>query len=343
MSEQRQNGAVTIFDVAAKAGVSYSTVSRVANGYQFVKPATRRKVEAAMKELGYVANLKARSLAGGRSQMIGLLVYDFQSSYLVEIVRGIDSEMADLDYDMMLSTTHHRKRKESMHVKKLTQGMVDGLLIVLPTNLEGYVDDLTRQNVPYVLIDYTGSQWPNANTVQATNHKGMYEATTYLIQLGHRRIGFITGMMQVGSSVERLAGFRQAMDDHQLPINPNWLIGGDFMEPSGYLGAKQLLQQSPRPTAIVCSNDVMAFGAIRAIHEVGLRVPHDISVLGFDDLPESSYFRPKLTTVRQPLQEMGRVATRILVQSIEKPGASSSQIELPTELIARESSAPPPA
>ncbi len=295
-----------------------------------------------MKELGYVANLKARSLAGGRSQMIGLLVYNFQSSYLVEIVRGIDSEMGELDYDMMLSTTHQRKHKESEHVRKLTQGMVDGLLIVLPSNLEAYIEDLNSQNVPYVLIDYAGEQMAHANTVRATNQKGVQEATTYLIQLGHRQIGFITGQLAVGSSVERLAGFRQALREHNIPQDPTMQVIGDFMEPSGYLGAQQLLAHPTPPTAIVCSNDVMAFGAIRAIQEMGLRVPQDVSIIGFDDVPESRTFRPKLTTVRQPLQEMGRVATRILVQMIEKSSSAPNQIALPTELIIRESTAPPP-
>ncbi len=340
IKEDKKKGAVTIFDVAEAAGVSYSTVSRVANGYQFVKPTTRKKVETAMKQLGYVANLKARSLAGGRSQLIGLLVYDFQSSYLVEIVRGIDDEMSQLDYDMMLSTTHHRKQKESAHVQKLAQGMVDGLLIVLPSNLEAYVEDLSRQNLPFVLIDYTGNETETINTVRASNRKGVYDATSYLIQLGHREIGFITGAMEVGCSAERLQGYQDALHDHGLVARPDWLLAGDFLEMSGYLAGKRFASMTERPTAIVSSNDVMALGAITALQEMGLRVPDDMSIIGFDDVPEASYFRPKLTTVRQPLQEMGRIAARMLVQMIKNPDEPAAQLELPTELIVRESVRP---
>lgn len=337
---KQKSGVVTIFDVAEAAGVSYSTVSRVANGYQFVKPATREKVEAAMAELGYVANLKARSLAGGRSQLYGLLVYDFQTSYLIEIVRGIDDEMAKLEYEMILSTTHHHKQKESQHVQKLSQGMVDGLLIVLPNNLNAYVEDLNKQNVPFVLIDPI-DKMERINSVQTTNYQGMYDATSYLIELGHQKIGFITGQMETILAVERLEGFKSALNDNNLTPHPDWIIAGDFQQESGYTAGKQLLSGKTRPTAVLSSNDVMAFGAMTAFQEAGLEVPHDISLIGFDDIPEANYSRPKLTTVRQPLQEMGRTAARLLAELIEKPETETRSIKLPTKLIIRDSTAPP--
>ena len=273
--------------------------------------------------------------------MIGLLVYDFRTSYLVEIVRGIDDEVSQMNYDLMLSTTHHHKQKESEHVQKLTQGMVDGLLIVLPSNLEAYLEDLSTQSVPYVLIDYSASDVQNVNTVQATNQQGVLDATMHLIDLSHERIGFVTGLMAVGSSRERLAGFRQAMSQRGLAVDESLVMAGDFMEDSGYQAGLALLQREDRPTAIVASNDVMAFGVIRAAHELGLEVPEDVSVVGFDDIPEAVYFRPKLTTVRQPLQEMGRMATRILVDMIENPDSAQGRLELATELIVRDSTAAP--
>ena len=154
--EKSNSNVVTIFDVAERAGVSYSTVSRVVNNYAYVKPATRTKVQTAMDELGYVANLKARSLAGGRSQIIGILTYDLDTTYNVEVVRGIDEEVSTRDYDMILSTTHHRRQKEANHVAKLAKGLVDGLLIVLPSNLDAYVATLRNQGFPFVLIDHEG-------------------------------------------------------------------------------------------------------------------------------------------------------------------------------------------
>ena len=162
------HGKVTIFDVAREAGVSYSTVSRVVNGFEHVKPETRARVQAAMQKLGYVANLKARSLAGGRSQVIGVLVYDFESSYQIQVIKGIDTAVTDLDYDMMLFTTHSRKRKESDYVAKLSQGIVDGLLVILPVGLDAYIKDLNKMSFPFVVIDHRGADDAPVSTVNVS-------------------------------------------------------------------------------------------------------------------------------------------------------------------------------
>ncbi len=328
---------ITIVDVAREAGVSYSTVSRVVNNFKYVKPETRDRVEAAMKKLGYVANLKARSLAGGRSQVIGMLIYELDSSYQVEIVRGVDSELTQSDYDLMLSTTHKRKRKESTYVTQLTQGIVDGLLFVLPRYIEAYTEDLEGKGFPYVLIDHLGMDDSKINTVTAMNWQGAYDATKYLIELGHKRIGFITGFIEVSSAQERLAGYQTALRDHGLFVDPELIFKGDFFEESGYEATEKLLGLSKPPTAIFASNDVSAIGAMRAVDEAGYQVPKDISIIGFDDVPEATYVRPRLTTVRQPLREMGRIAARILMARIEDPTLPPEQVELPTELIIRDS------
>ncbi|MBE2221932.1 MAG: LacI family DNA-binding transcriptional regulator [Anaerolineae bacterium] len=334
--ENQSTGNVTIVDVAREAGVSYSTVSRVVNNFKYVKPDTRERVEAAMDRLGYVANLKARSLAGGRSQVVGMLLYELDTSYHVEIVRGVDAEITNSEYDLMLSTTHKRRRKESAYVTQLTQGMVDGFLFVLPRYLEAYTEDLDRQQVPYVLIDHPGIDGIKSNTITATNWQGAYDATQYLIDLGHSRIGFITGTIEVASAQERLAGYQSAIRDNGFFVDPELICKGDFLEDSGYEAAKKFLSLAEPPTAIFASSDVSAFGAIRAIDEAGYLVPQDISVVGFDDVPESSYIRPRLTTVRQPLREMGQLATRMVLARIEDPTLPVEQVELPTVLIIRD-------
>ncbi len=191
-SNQPITANVTIFDVAREAGVSYSTVSRVINNKEYVKESTRATVQTAMARLGYVANLKARSLAGGHSQVIGVLIYDLETNYTVQIVRGIDDQVSSLDYDMLMATTHQRKVKEAGYVVKLAQGLADGLLIILPRNLDAYLPDLHRLNFPYVLIDHPGKD-ASDTTVQATNFQGGYTATQHLIELGHTRIATITG------------------------------------------------------------------------------------------------------------------------------------------------------
>jgi LacI family transcriptional regulator len=346
MTDARETKRVTIFDVAAAAGVSYSTVSRVVNGYAHIKPETRRRVEVAMRDLGYVANLSARSLAGGRSQTVGLLVYELGSSFFMALVQGIDAEVSRMDYDMLLCTTHQRKQRETEHVGRLAAGLVDGLLIVLPRNLDAYVTQLRRQGMPFVLLDHDADEEDvdhDSNVVRATSARGGEEAATHLIGLGHRRIGVITGPLHVGSARRRLEGFRAALERHGIPFDPALQAESDFLEASGYAAAIRLLTSSEPPTAIFASSDAVAVGVLNAAGELGLSVPGDLSIVGFDDLPEASYVRPQLTTVRQPVAEMGRVATRRLVEMIESPdGAGTAQvIELPTKLLVRGSTAPP--
>ncbi|MBK8989105.1 MAG: LacI family DNA-binding transcriptional regulator [Chloroflexi bacterium] len=328
---------VTIVDVAREANVSYATVSRVVNNFAHVKPETRERVEAAMSKLGYVVNLKARSLAGGRSQVVGVLIYELDTSYHVEIVKGVDAEIANSNYDLMLSTTHKRKGKESTYVTQLTQGMADGLLVVLPRNLEAYQGDLDRKRFPYVLIDHPGLGIGDCSAVLTANWQGAYDATRYLIELGHKRIGFVTGFIEVASAQDRLAGYQTALRDHGLLVDPELICKGDFLEQSGHDAALKFLQLNKPPTAVFASSDICAFGVMKAVQAAGGRVPEDVSIMGFDDVPEASYMRPMLTTVRQPLRSMGQEATRILIERIEDPTLPTKRVEFATELIVRES------
>ncbi len=333
---QKKNGPVTIFDVAREAAVSYSTVSRVLNQYEHVRESTRQRVLAAMDKLGYIANPQARSLAGGQSQIIGLLVHDLNSGYTGEIVHGIDDELTKNDYELMLYTTHRHKDKESSYVSMLTRGLVAGLLLVLPRAPEVYLHTLREQQFPHVFIDHQGLDSASP-VIKATNWQGAYDATTYLIDLGHQHIGFITGHMEAGSAIDRLYAYKAALSDHNITVNNNLIVEGDFRQPTGYQTTKALLKCSPRPTAIFACNDAMAFGAIEAIREQGLGVPHDISVIGFDDILQSEFIHPPLTTVRQPLRQMGRVAAHTLLEHIKDPDRPTRHIELATHLIIRDS------
>jgi LacI family transcriptional regulator len=338
MHKQRSAN-VTIFDVAREAGVSYSTVSRVINNYEFVKPDTQEKVRAAMEKLGYVANLKARSLAGGRSQVIGLLVFDFENSYQIGIIKGIDDEASALGYDLMLATTHGRK--ERSYITQLTNGLVEGLLILVPRSLDAYVEDLQKQNFPYVLIDHQGISAQD-NTVNAANYQGAYDATKYLIDLGHRRIGMIAGPLDnIDSASDRLKGYEAAIADFEISAAEELVCSGDYFEQIGADCMNNLLALSRPPTAVFCSSDLLAIGAMKAISDRNLRVPEDISIVGFDDVPEASYTTPGLTTVKQPLNEIGRVATRVLRDAIESHEFMPQQIVLTTQLVERKSCTAP--
>ncbi len=327
---------VTIVDVAKKAGVSFATVSRVLNDGANVKPEKRERVLRAIKQLGYTTNLQARSLRAGRSHLIGLLVRDLGTAYIGEIMRGVDLELAAAKYDVMLYTTHRRQTQESAYVTALTRGMTDGLLLVLPRHPEAYLKSLRQKKFPYVVIDHMGIPDP-VPAVGATNRAGGYEATRYLLDLGHRRIGLLEGTMNLGCSRDRLEGYRTALREQNIPFDAGLVREGLFQQPKGYVAAIELLQLPDPPTAIFASNDVMAFGAMEAAREFGKKIPDDISIIGFDDIPQAAQVHPPLTTIRQPLEEMGRRAVRMLLEIIENPERPVEKIELPTELVVRES------
>lgn len=339
MSSNRAASRVTIIDVANEANVSFATVSRVVNGKGYVSPATRERVMQAMTRTGYVVNRQARALAGGRHQVIGLLVPDLDTSYVGEILRGIDEELAAESYDLMLYTTHRRKTRESIFVSSLTQGNTDGLLMILPQDLASYIDSVRRRDFPYVLIDHSGLD-NDGPSVGATNRKGAFDATTYLIELGHRRIGFITGNQEMGCAVERVIGHREALAAAGVPADPALVREGDFRQPLAYERTRELLALPDRPTAIFASNDISAFGVMDAVRDAGLRIPDDISVIGFDDIPNARNTNPSLTTVRQPMEDMGRLAAHMLFEFIADSRRDVERIELPTELIIRSTCRP---
>ncbi len=331
---------VTIFEVAAQAGVSYGTVSRVLNNDPHVKTETRERVSRVIQDLGYVVNRQARSLAGGKTHIIGMLVPDLGTGYIGEIIQGIDSELQLSGYDLMLYTTHRTPVLEADYVANLAQGMVDGLILVLPRNPRDYIDILNSRHFPFVLIDHQG--WgTECPAVSATNWQGAFNATEYLIQLGHKRIGIITGWMDLDSAVDRLEGYKAALWTHHIPFSEELVRESTFQQLDGYKSAMELLTLPEPPTAIFASNDVMAFGAMDAVRETGQRIPEDISVIGFDDIPQAGAIHPALTTVRQPLRNMGSVAAQMLLDLLKHPDIPSKRIELPTGLVIRDSCQPP--
>jgi LacI family transcriptional regulator len=333
----RRRGRVTIRDVAQASGVSYATVSRVLSGYEFVKETTRNRVMEAVDSLGYVANLPARSLAGGRSRIIGLLVPNLDNGYVGTITQGIDRELARANYDLMLYTTHRHPSKESFYVSTIANGLTDGLLLVAPLVPATYLEALREQNFPYVLIDQADAS-ENSSGVESTNWQGAYEATRYLCQLGHTRIAFIKGAPAVRSAADRLHGYKSALTDYDLPFQEELVIKGDFQQSTAYNSTKMLLQSdNPPPTAIFASNDLSAIGAMDAAREQGFRIPDDISVIGFDDIPQASFVYPKLTTVRQPLEQMGQIAVKMLLDQIEDRNHPPQRVALATQLVIRDS------
>ena len=331
---------VTIVDVARHAGVSHSTVSRVLNGHPHVKAATKARVEQAVNELGYVANMQARGLAGGPSGSIGLIALEVSTSYVVEVIRGVDEELAASGLDLMLSTTRRQTLREREQVLRLSQGLVDGLIVLIPAAAEMYLEDLSRRGYPIVLIDHAAT--PLASTATMANRSSADQAMAHLIGLGHKRIGHITGNMATDAARKRLTSWRAMLQAHRLDHGNDLVAEGNFLRESGRSGAATLLDQPEPPTAILAASDFMAVGVLDELRNRGLRCPDDISVMGFDDVPEATVTSPQLTTIRQPMKALGRQAVRMLMSRMQDPSAPAVHVELATELIARESTAPPP-
>jgi LacI family transcriptional regulator len=239
-----------------------------------------------------------------------------------------------------LYTSHRHPSKESLYASAIANGLTEGLLLIVPLVPTTYLDALREQNFPYVLIDQTDNT-ESSSVVDATNWQGAYDATRYLIQLGHTRIGFVTGALAVRSAVDRLQGYKAALTDCDIPVNEELIVKSDYQQQTSYETTKDLLQSvDPPPTAIFASSDLSAFGAMDAVRERGLRIPSDISIIGFDDIPQASLVYPKLTTVRQPLEQMGRVAVKMLLEQIEDRSRPPQRITLTTELVIRDSCGP---
>lgn len=328
---------VTLKDVARRAGVSDATASRVLSGGSPVREHTRAKVLRAVGDLGYVLNPMARGLAGGRSHVVGLLLPNFNVGYGAEIIRGVDDELARHGFDLMLYNAHRGTDKAASYMAAIERGLADGLVVVLPQDAGPFLASIQARRFPCVLIDHQGrnEEAGECFAVDVTNWQGAYDATQYLIGLGHRRIGFITGRMNLGCARDRLAGYQDALKAHKIKPDKALIQVGTFNQPEGYTCARALLALPNRPTAIFASNDIMAFGVMEAVRDCGLRIPDDVSIIGFDDIPQCLMTHPTLTTVRQPLQEMGRTAVQMLLKLIEHPDRPPERVRLNTQLVTR--------
>jgi LacI family transcriptional regulator len=327
---------VTIADVAEIAGVSKMSVSRVINGQPGVSEKTRQRILEVIEQVGYVPNGPNARPVG--SKLVALLVPGITTMYMGEILRGVSNAAERLNYGLMLYTQGEggNIQRTSHYLSVLGSSQVDGVLLVVPHDYEIIVSDLKQHNLPYVIIDHH-SKTDEETSVTATNRKGMLDAMRHLLALGHRRIGFITGRMDIACSHDRLQGYRDGLAEVKMPFDPVLVREGDFQQPSGFKNTQALLQLEEPPTAIIASNDIMALGAMDAIKASGLTVGRDISLVGFDDIAMASQSYPPLTTVRQPLAEMGETAMEMLVAQFHGRTVLTHRRELQTELIIRES------
>ena len=334
----------TIEDVAARAGLSIKTVSRVLNLEPNVRPETRERVLAAASELEYQPNLSARRLASKRSFVLGLIYDNPDSNYVMGIQEGALAVCRPHDYHLLIhpcSTLSPSLVEEVLSLHH--RSTVDGLILSQPvSDFEPLITALLEADIAFVRI----SQRPCAGDppcVSVDDEQAAYRLTDHLVSLGHRRIGFIMGHPDHGSSHDRLKGFRASLDAHGLPADRAPIEQGLYTFDSGYACAQRLLALEPRPTAIFAGDDHMAMGVLTAAYERGFVVPDDLSVCGFDDAPMARYVWPPLTTARQPVNEVARVATECLLNLLQGKELGARQVTLESKLVLRGSTARPRA
>jgi DNA-binding LacI/PurR family transcriptional regulator len=323
-----------ILEVALKAKVSIATVSRVVNNSPHkVNLATRKKVLAAIRKLDYRPNALAKGLLMKKTMTVGIIIPDISNPYYAEIVRGIQDMADQYGYAVILLNTDRNQERIVKHIYFLREKSADGIIfsggVIHGKKVLSSLKEL-RERVVVI-----GRHRVDFSAVMVDNVGGATKATQHLIGLNHRRIGFIGGPDKSSSAKDRLSGYRNALIQHRYPVENNLIRKGDFTPRSGFLSARELIQ-SERPTALFTANDQMAFGAIRAANELGLSVPDDLSVVGFDNIPFSSYFDPPLTTVEIPKYPIGAAAMEMLVNLISKKNAEKLRW-FHTQLLIRDS------
>lgn len=364
---------VTIRDIALMAGVSKTTVSRVINGKPDVDPETRERVLALIQKHGFVPSMAATGLAGGRTQLVGVLVPSLAWPLIHQVIRGIADAVEESPYELVLYGLSDEGERNASIARILEAKLTDGLIAIYPDGgrqtrtapfeehrTMGYLNELYLAGLPIVTIDDESAPM-DAPWIGSDSLAGSHAAVKHLIELGHRRIAHITGPRSFLCTEERLRGYRAALDEAGIPLDPSLIVHGDFSTPTGETCASALFTRADPPTAIFAANDESAYGVMAAAEKHGVRIPEDVALVGFDDITPSALTRPALTTVRQPFYEMGRAAIEQLISILEAsrwhgsapqrlPGAATGsrpnphtpvRIQLPSELIVRASSGNP--
>jgi LacI family transcriptional regulator len=334
------NGRPTIREIAALAGVSTATVSRVVNRSGYVSEETRRVVERVVHEHGYSANRNARGLSAGRTGLVGVTVPRIYPAYFSGIIAGVSETLYEQDMRIVLCPTLHEHDREVSLLARLMHGTTDGALLVLPEESNRELRSLMEHGFRFVVLDPRKRMEERVPTVSAAHSAGAAQATAHLLELGHRRIAAITGPRGWMASDERVRGYQSALAAAGVLPDPSLVIESNFEIDGGQSAAMALLSRSERPTAIFAFNDQLAVGAMQTATALGLRVPDDLSIVGFDDTAEAQIVTPRLTTVHQPLAEIGRMGVSLLTRLLEGQRIEALHVELETNLVVRDSTGP---
>jgi LacI family transcriptional regulator len=333
MSAERS---ATIKDVAAHAAVSVATVSAVINENKYVSPELAERVQKSIATLGYQRNSFARGLKTQISHCIGLIVPDITNPFYTNIARGVEEVAHAHNYSLILGNTDEDAEKEKKYLQLLESKQADGLIIAVTDHSYAYLQSLPIQNLALVSIDRSLFDL-GIDTVMVDNRIGTRTAVEHLLQLGHQRIGLLTGARGIAPTEERLQGYIQALEAHSIPVDPELIVTTWPRVDGGERGALQLLSREDRPTALFIMDGTMAIGALQAIMRIGLRCPEDVAIASFDDFVWAPVMRPHLTVVDQPTYEIGRQSALLLFDKLQDRERAPREIRLQTHLIVRES------
>ena len=331
---------MNISQIARRANVSTATVSRTLNQSGPVKAATARKVWRAVTELNYVPNSHARALVSGRSRLLGVIVSDITNPFFPELLKAFELRAAEKTYDLIVTSTDYETTRMSACLRRMLERKVDGVAIMTSEMDLGLIKELSSRGVPMVFMD-VGQIGPKMSHVAVDYPNGIHQAVDHIVEVGHRHIAFISGPLDLHSARTRRQAFLDAMRAHGLSPDKRMIREGTHTAEGGREAMQRLLRLSKRPTAVIASNDWTAIGALNAIASAGLRVPQDISLVGFDDIPLVSYTTPPLTSVQISAADVGSVAFEALFGLMAGDRAEGDVYQIPTKLVVRGSTAKP--
>lgn len=328
----------TMKQVAEKARVSTTTVSHVINNTRVVSEDARERVLSVIQELRYIPSAVARSLKNDRTHTLGMMIPNNSNPYFAEVIQGIEDASFKLGYNIILCNSYDDPKKQAAYIRVLMEKRIDGLILVSSGSDEELTQLLADEGIPKVLVDREVSGVV-ADFIEADHEQGGYEATRYLTGIGHKRIACVAGPETLLPSGDRVAGYRRALSEAGLPFRPEYLVHSDFTSQGGFNAFQQLLALPERPSAIFASNDLMAIGGICAANQAGVRIPQQLSVIGYDDIALASFSTPPLTTIAQPKHDIGNATAQVLVDRINHPDAPLRREMLTSHLVVRQSTA----
>ncbi len=337
-SSNRRRAAVSIRDVARRARVSIATVSRAVNRISTVDPELAKRVWKAVEEVGYVPNTQARTLVSGRSRILGLIVSEITNPFFPELVQEFETLAVAQGYEVMIGSTNYDPARTESLIRRMLQRSVDGVAVMTFGIEEDLVQKLVEREFPLVFVD-AGPDLPNIRVLKVNYGEGIREAVQHLAALGHRQIAFVTGPLRMRSAVARRDAFRKSMAEVGLTVPARHIIEGDHTMEGGMAAIAQLNILAELPTAVLCSNDMSAIGVLHGLYETTHKVPHNISVVGFDDIHLAQFMLPPLTTVQMSCKDLAAAAVQALRAGIEPdhPKAAQKEWEIPTHLVVRKS------